>query len=80
MNTLLDKAKAFRPVKRPKNKIRPGELELTLAYCRGEISLAQYRAAFGNSHTSTGSATHRIGTVIRQAIASGALQVKIRRV
>lgn len=77
--TLLDKAKSFRPVKKPKNEIQPGELELTLAYCRGEIKLHQFWHALGKRGSGNGPASHRIGVVIRQAIASGELQVKIKR-
>ncbi len=75
--TLLEKAKALPAPKKLKRAIRDGELELTLAYCRGEISLRQYWLALGRHPFRTGSASHRVGSVLRHGIMSGQLQIKI---
>ena len=69
--TLLEKAKALPAPKKLKRAIRDGELELTLAYCRGEISLRQYWLALGRHPFRTGSASHRVGSVLRHGIMSG---------
>lgn len=79
MKTLLERAKSRSIIKRPKRDIRKGELELVLAYIRGEIALHQYGHAIGWKDKHNGSMTHRIGSVIRQAVAHGDLKLVLKK-
>lgn len=53
MGTLIDKAKSFNPKKRNERVFTQDELELFIAFAKGEITLNQASKALNYEHSST---------------------------
>jgi hypothetical protein len=79
MNVLLDKAKKHKAVRVGPHPVIPptrDELEVIIAYLKGEITIRAYAVALGIKNP--GNASHRVGPVLRFGIEQGFLELKLK--
>jgi hypothetical protein len=70
-NSLVDKAKAIVP-QRTRRKANDEELELAVAWCRGEVGTRETQAVFKMKHSE--SFYYLIGRILISAVCDGRLQ------
>lgn len=74
MATLLEKAKSY-DKRNPRTAIKAEEIELALAWLKGEITMSQASAATGLKKPS-GTILYRLSLCLREAYKQGIIQLK----
>jgi cell division inhibitor SulA len=74
--SLLEIAKAVHVVKKRRVAVRVGELDVVIGYLEGSLTYGQAAHALREGkEIGNGSITHRIGSVLRWAVAEGKIKI-----